>query len=101
MRIGVVRGHVVLSIALPELRGTRFLIVEPVTAENLAKNDGSGGGKALIVADQLGPGIGQLIAVTEGSEAANPYWPNLAPVDAYCALIINDVDYRPPVPQGE
>jgi len=101
LRIGVVRGHVVLSIALPELRGTRFLIVEPVTAENLAKNDGSGGGKALIVADQLGPGIGQLIAFTEGSEAANPYWPNLAPVDAYCALIINDVDYRPPVPQGE
>jgi len=101
LRIGVVRGHVVLSIALPELRGTRFLIVEPVTAENLAKNDGSGGGKALIVADQLGPGIGQLIAFTEGSEAANPYWPNLVPVDAYCALIINDVDYRPPVPQGE
>ena len=90
------RGTVVLSVVIPELRGTRLLVVEPVTAENLAKNDGSGGGKALIVADQLGPGTGQLIAFTEGSEAANPYWPKQVPVDAYCALIVNTVDYGPP-----
>ena len=96
MRIGIVRGHVVLNAAIPEFRGIRLLVVEPVTAENLAKNDGSGGGKALIVADHLGPGIGQMIAFTEGSEAANPYWPKQVPVDAYCALIVNNVDYRPP-----
>ncbi len=90
------RGHVVLNAAIEELRGIRLLVVEPVTGENLAKNDGSGGGKALIVADHLGPGMGQMIAFTEGSEAANPYWPKLVPVDAYCALIVNNLDYRPP-----
>ena len=45
MRLGIVRGHVVLSVAISEIRGIRLLIVEPVSAENLAKNDGSGGGK--------------------------------------------------------
>ena len=96
MRIGVVRGQVVLNAAVPELRGIRLLVVEPVTAESLARNDGSGGGKALIVADHLGPGIGQLIAFSEGGEAANPYWPKQVPVDAYCSLIVNNLDFRPP-----
>ncbi len=90
------RGQVVLSAAVPELRGIRLLVVEPVTSENLAKNNGAGGGKALIVADHLGPGVGQLIAFSEGGEAANPYWPKQVPVDAYCALIVNHLDYRPP-----
>ena len=89
-----------LSTAIPEFQGIRLLVVEPVTAENLARNDSSGGGKALIVADHLGPGIGQMIAFTEGSEAANPYWPKPVPVDAYCALIVNQVDYRPPGNKG-
>jgi microcompartment protein CcmK/EutM len=97
LRIGIVRGHVVLNAAVEELRGIRLLVVEPVTADNLAKNDGSGGGKALIVADHLGPGIGQMIAFSEGGEASNPYWPKQVPVDAYCALIVNTLDYHPPV----
>ena len=101
MRIGIVRGHVVLNTALPEYQGIRLLVVEPVTADNLAKGNGSGGGKALIVADHLGPGLGQMIAFTEGSEAANPYWPKLVPVDAYCALIVNNLDYRPPLAQSK
>jgi ethanolamine utilization protein EutN len=85
-----------LNSAIDELRGIRLLVVEPVTAESLAKQNGSGGGKALIVADHLGPGIGQMIAFTEGAEASNPYWPKQVPVDAYCALIVNTLDYHPP-----
>jgi microcompartment protein CcmK/EutM len=100
LRIGIVRGHVVLNQSLPELQGIRFLVVEPVTAENLQDESGRGGGKALIVADHLGPGIGQMIAFTEGSEAANPYWPNMVPVDAYCALIVNHLEYHPPAAKG-
>ena len=96
MRIGYVRGHVVLSLAVPALIGNRLLIVEPVTAENLAAGNGKGGGKQLVVADQLGPGVDQMIAFTEGREAANPYWPNNVPVDAYCALIVENMDFQPP-----
>jgi microcompartment protein CcmK/EutM len=99
MRLGIVRGSVVLNACVPALTGTRFMIVEPVTAENLARRNGLGGGKALVVADQLGPGHGQLVGFEEGRTAANPYLPEAVPIDAYCALIVENVDYRPPSQQ--
>ena len=95
MRIGIVRGCVVLSQSVEALRGTRLLVVEPVTAEHLGKGKGQGGGKCLIVADALAPDVGQTIAFVEGREAANPYWPKEVPVDAHSALIVDDFDYRP------
>ncbi|MCG6919694.1 MAG: carbon dioxide concentrating mechanism protein CcmL [Acidobacteria bacterium] len=93
MRLGIVRGHVVLNRMVPGLEGTRFLMVEPVTAENLAAGNGKGGGKTLVVADHLAPDRGQVVAFVEGREGANAYWPKNVPVDAYCALIVKDVDF--------
>jgi ethanolamine utilization protein EutN len=101
MKLGIVRGHVVLNVAIPCLRGTRLVIVEPVTAENLAARNGAGGGKPLIAVDQLAAAEGQMVAFTEGREAANPYWPNQVPVDAYCALIVDGIDFRPPAARHE
>jgi len=100
VRLGLVRGAVVLSVKDPALEGTRFLIVEPVTAGALEAADGSGGGKALIVADHLAPAVGQMVAFVEGREAANPYWPGRAPVDAYCSLIVDTYDFAPPAPSS-
>ncbi len=100
MRIGIVRGRIVLTRSVEVLKGTRFLVVEPVTAANLAAGYSEGGGRALIVADHLAPACGQAIAFTEGREAANPYWPLSAPVDAYSALIVDSVDFRPPLQNG-
>jgi microcompartment protein CcmK/EutM len=94
LRLGVVRGHVVLNAAVPSLRGTRLLMVEPVTADNLAAGNGRGGGRGLVVADHLAPALGQMIGFVEGREAANPYGASGAPVDAYCALIVKATDYR-------
>jgi microcompartment protein CcmK/EutM len=101
MRLGIVRGKVVLNRVDPSLVGTRFLIVEPVTSQALAAKDGTGGGKQLIVADHLAPAEGQFIAFVEGREAANPYWPGRAPVDAYCSLLVDKVDYHPPAASGQ
>jgi carbon dioxide concentrating mechanism protein CcmL len=102
MRLGVVRGRVVLSVVEPSLRGTRFLVVEPITAANLAaRRPEAGGGKALIVADQLNPAAGEMVAFVEGREAANPYHPEPAPVDAYCSLIANGYDFLPPEAPSE
>ncbi len=106
MRLGIVRGHVVLNKAVPELVGTRLLLVDPLTAANLAAANGQGGGTPLVVADHLAPDVGQTIAFVEGREAANPYWPGRAPVDAYCSLLVDRVDFKPPardapLPQGQ
>jgi microcompartment protein CcmK/EutM len=101
VRLGVVRGHVVLHTAVASLRGTRLVIVEPLTAESLAGDPAEGGGKALVVADHLDPGLGQVVAFVEGREAANPYWPGKAPVDAYCSLLVDAVDVARPGAAGE
>jgi hypothetical protein len=46
-----------------------------------------------VVGDHLAPDRGQMIAFVEGREGANAYWPKQAPVDAYCSLIVKDVDF--------
>ncbi len=90
----MVRGTVVLSVAIPEIRSTRLLVVEPVMADSLAPGRQPGGGKTVIVADHLAPAQGQMIAFTEGREASNPFWPAQAPVDAYCALVVDSLEFE-------
>jgi microcompartment protein CcmK/EutM len=94
MRFGIVRGHVTLTPALGSYQGRTLKIVEPVTMENLYAKNGLGGGKALIAVDELGAAVGQMVAFTEGREAANPFWPTPVPVDAYVALIVDTVDVK-------
>jgi microcompartment protein CcmK/EutM len=94
MRLGIVRGHVVLNPSVESFAGRTLAVVEPVTMENLRARNGLGGGKALIAVDELGAADGQMVAFTEGSEAANPFWPDRVPVDAYCALIVDSIDVR-------
>jgi len=97
MRLGIVRGRVVLNLATASLLGVRLVIVEPVSAKQLASGKGADTAVTPVVAvDQLGAAEGQMVAFVEGREAANPWWPEIAPVDAYCSLIVESVDCRPP-----
>lgn len=97
MRLGIVRGQVVLNPRIESFIGKRLVVVEPMTMENLRARNGSGGGKSLVAIDDLGAANGQMVAFTEGREASNPFWPNSVPVDAYCALIVDFID----LPQTE
>ncbi len=96
MRLGIVRGKVVLNVAVPVLRGASLLLVEPVTAGNLAARNGAGGGRSLVVLDHLNAADGEMIGIVEGSEAGNAFYPQPAAIDAYCALIVRDYEFRPP-----
>ncbi len=100
MRLGYIRGHVVLNQAIACLRGMRLAIVEPITAANLAAHNGQGGGKCLVAVDQLAAAEGQMVAFTEGREASNPFWPKPVPVDVYCALIVEHASFQPPADSG-
>jgi microcompartment protein CcmK/EutM len=91
MRLGIVRGNVTLSPAVPELLGLTLVVLEPVTMANLRAKNGLGGGKSMVAVDALGAAKGQMVGFTEGSEAANPFWPNRVPVDAYCTLIVDTI----------
>ena len=95
MRLALVRGHLTLNLAVETLRGCTLVIVEPVKMENLRAGNGRAGGKSLIAVDSLGASEGQLVAITEGREAANPFWPAAAPVDAWCSVIIDRIEVQP------
>ncbi len=64
-----------IPLSLANLRGET-----PATAEEL------------IVYDDMGAGHGSLIAFSEGGEAAQPFYPDQKPVDAYNAAILDNIE---------
>lgn len=97
MRLGQVIGKVTLSTADPALCGARFMLVQPLSRAQL-----SGApllplatASSLVVYDNLGAGIGQIIGFTEGAEAAVPF-AEPTPVDAYNAALVDTIFHTPP-----
>jgi ethanolamine utilization protein EutN len=105
MRLGTVIGRVTLTQQEPVYRGGRLLLVQPWTrAQFAAATAGSASsplaaplppGSTVVVYDELGAGEGSMIGFTEGAEAAQPFTGD-APVDAYCACIVEQLSYHPP-----
>lgn len=97
MRLGTVIGRVTLTQQEPVYRGGRLLIVQPWTRAEFggAKMPPLAKGSSLVVFDELGAGEGSVIGFTEGAEAAQPFTGD-APVDAYCACIVESFSYAPP-----
>lgn len=96
MRIGTVMGTVTLSKVVPELTGVRWLVVGPCDLKAIEKSRVHGellpSGEDIVVADGVGGGIGQVIAFSEGGEAAMPYMPAKVPVDAYAGILIDSLN---------
>jgi microcompartment protein CcmK/EutM len=90
MRIAKVLGSVTLNRQHPSLVGGRLRLAAPMSLAELA-NDGEPAADSIVVWDDLGAGEGTLIAVSEGAEAAQPFRPELKPIDAYCAAILDNV----------
>jgi ethanolamine utilization protein EutN len=90
MRIGEVVGVVTLNRAHPSLLGAAFRLAVPLSLEELA-NDWRPHGEELVVYDELGAGMGSRIAFSEGAEAAQPFLPDVKPIDAYNAAILDDI----------
>ena len=89
--MGTVIGRVTLSVRSPRYTGERLLIALPW------KTDAFSGAlkfdPAIVVYDQLGAGVGQQIAISEGREAACPF-EQPTPVDAYCAALVDEFFYK-------
>jgi len=90
MRIGEVIGKVTLADWHPSLGGASWRLVVPLSREGL-DGDEAGRGEPFVVFDDRGATEGALIAVSEGAEAAAPFRPNLIPLDAYNAAILDSV----------
>ncbi|MHB8901678.1 MAG: EutN/CcmL family microcompartment protein [Thermoguttaceae bacterium] len=94
MRIAEVIGTVTLSRVHPSLTGARLKLVVPLSLADLAAG-GDRSAEQFAVFDDLGAGIGSLVAVSEGREAAMPFHPDVKPIDAYNAAILDRVDIDP------
>jgi ethanolamine utilization protein EutN len=91
MRIAKIRGTVTLNRAHPAMRGASYRLAVPMSLEDLRRGEDSEA-EWLVVYDELGAGLGSLIMVSEGAEAAQPFYPEDKPIDAYNAGIIDRLD---------
>jgi ethanolamine utilization protein EutN len=97
MRLGQVIGKVTLSQFDPALRGARFMLVQPLSREQMAGSPllPLAKGATVVVYDDLGAGLGDTLGFTEGAEATAPF-AQPTPVDAYNAAILDRITYEPP-----
>jgi ethanolamine utilization protein EutN len=91
MRIARVFGTVTLNRVHPTFVGARLKLAVPLTLANL-RGEAPESDEELVVWDELGAGSGMLIALSEGAEAAQPFRPEVKPVDAYAAALIDRLD---------
>lgn len=90
MRIAEVIGRVTMSRLHPSLKGGRFVITLPMPLEALLE-DSPKRGEEVIAYDHLGVGPGDVIGLSEGREAANPFGKVKTPIDAYCACLLDQI----------
>jgi ethanolamine utilization protein EutN len=93
MRIGKTIGRVTLSRCHPLLTGGSYRLAVPLSLANLSgrSNDMA---EELVVYDELAAGNSTLIAITDGPEAAQPFYPEAKPIDAYNAAILDHVEVK-------
>lgn len=95
MRIADVIGTVTLNSVHPSLVGVSLKLVTPLSWDDLSGREAEPL-EEVVVYDELGAGIGCRIAMSEGREAAMPFHPNVKPVDAYNAAILDTLEYELP-----
>jgi ethanolamine utilization protein EutN len=90
MRIAKVIGTVTLNRPHATFATARLKVAIPLSFGELTEGTDPAG-ESLVVYDELGAGEGSLIAISEGREAAQPFHPDVKPVDAYNAAILDQI----------
>ena len=87
-----------LSRSVDALHGGRFLVVSPFSREQSAAGldapTGMGKDPSLVVYDDLGANVRQVIGYEEGREAAQPF-DQPTPVDAINSALVDEMFYSP------
>ncbi len=97
MRIGEVIGKLTMCAMDPKLIGGRMLIVRPFDPPSLRRQvegaPAESTSEPLVAYDELGAGIGHIVAFSEGREGAMPFHPDRVAVDAYICCLMDRVTY--------
>ena len=98
MKLGTVIGRVTLSKSVDLLKGGRYLVVSPLSREQYGKGldakPGMGTDPSLVVYDDIGGGVGDVIGYEEGAEAAQPFEVS-PPIDAINCALVDEMFYNP------
>ena len=96
MKIGQVIGRITLNTQEPSYKGGRFLLIQPLSREQLSGGDlkplALGWGP--VAYDKLGAGEGDIVGYSESGEAAAAF-EQPTPCDAYVCAIIDTWNYKP------
>lgn len=92
MRIAKVVGTVTLNRCHPSFNGARLRLVVPLSLAEL-RGEREPQADEVVVWDDQAAGIGNLVAMSEGAEASQPFRPEMKPVDAYAAAILDEVNF--------
>ena len=90
MRLAKVIGKVTLARQHQGMGAASLRVVQPLSADHLAGRS-EPGGDFFVAFDQLGSGLGQIVAISEGREASQPFYPEVKPIDAYVSALIDEV----------
>jgi len=101
MRIAQVIGKVTLSQSLPAFEGAQLPLVVPLGLASLQQKKIPWDADTLVAYDPLGAGLRGRIAMSEGAEAARPFLPELKPVDAYNAAILDTINLEEAKDDGQ
>jgi ethanolamine utilization protein EutN len=97
MRIAQIIGTVTLNQSHPSLQHARLRLAVPLSLEDLS-GQGALDADPLVVYDELGAGLGNRILLCEGPEAAQPFRPEIIPIDAYNGGVLDQLHLRLPSP---
>lgn len=96
MRIAEIIGTVTLCRSHPSFQGATLKLAVPLSLADLSlanlSNRELPQADPLVVWDALGAGMHNRIAMSEGSEAAQPFRPAMKPVDAYNAALLDKIE---------
>lgn len=97
MRFARVIGQVTMTVQHPDLVRARWLVVRTMNRRSLVGHD-EGNDETLVMYDDLGARVGDVIALVEGREATSPFGKQRVPIDCYNAAILEQIDFRPVEP---
>jgi ethanolamine utilization protein EutN len=86
MQLGRVIGDIVSTQKDDALLGLKLLVVQPITPQR------EPAGRALVAADAVGAGVGEIVFFVRGKEASFPFYPGQPPVDAGIVGIVDHWD---------
>ncbi|QDV61377.1 MULTISPECIES: EutN/CcmL family microcompartment protein [Crateriforma] len=91
MKLARTIGTVTLSRSHPAMKAARLRCVEIVDSVQRIETQPLGG-DTVVAWDLCGCGDGDLVALAEGPEAAQPFRPDVKPLDASIVAILDEVD---------